>query len=158
MKIDNVSQIVQEELSDAKEIVEAAKNKFEQGVNALDDLEAISFFEEAVDLVPDYVDAWNKLGEVYCKLSLLSKAESCYNKALKINYHNVEAILGQANVYHRLEIYKCAIYEYERALDLEPENLRTWFGLAAVYKDTQCYIQAITCWEKILLILDARKL
>ena len=158
MKIDNVCQIVQEELSDAKEIVEAAEKKFEQGVNAYDDLEAISFFEEAVDLVPDYVDAWIKMGEVYCRLSLLSKAESCYNKAKKVNSSNVETLLGLATVYHRKEIYRSAIYEYEYALDKDPENLGAWFGLAAVYKDTQCYVQAIACWEKILEIMDARKL
>ncbi len=153
---ENVRRSVVEELVDAKEIVNAAKKWVIQGDNSSDELEAIRCYEAAVDIVPDCVDAWNKMGEVYCRLSLLSKAQSCYNKAQKINPHNVEALLGLATVYHRREIYKSAIDEYEYALVEEPENLGAWFGLAAVYKDTQCYNQAITCWEKILLILDAR--
>ena len=149
----NIRRIVEEELDDAREIVEEAKKRYMQGLKS-SGLEAIPCFEAAIDLVPDYVDAWNKLGESYCKLSLYGKAESCYNKAQKIDPHNVETLLGLATVYHRREMYRSAITEYEYALAEEPENLRAWFGLAAVHKDTQCYVQAVTCWEKILEILD----
>ena len=146
---ESLREIVLEELADAREIVDEARKLYMQGLkNPV--LEAIPCFEAAVDLVPDYIDAWNKLGEVYCKLSLYVKAESCYNKVQKIDYHNVEAFLGLAAVYHRREMYRSAVNEYEYALAEEPDNILALFGLAAVYKDTQCYCQAMACWEKIL--------
>ncbi len=145
--------IVEEELDDAREILEEATRRYREGLK-YSGLEAVHCFEEALDIVPDLVDALINLGEVCCGLSLYSKAESCYQKVIKMDPHHVEALLGLGAVYHRQEIYRNAVYEYECVLVEEPENLRAWFGLAAVHKDTQCYVQAVTCWEKILEILD----
>ena len=100
MITESLREIVLEELADAREIVGEARKLYMKGLkNPV--LEAIPCFEAAVDLVPDYIDAWNKLGEVYCKLSLYVKAESCYNKAQKIDHHNVETLLDLVAVYHR---------------------------------------------------------
>lgn len=98
------------------------------------------------------------MSETYDRLSLLDKAVKCCVKAHEIDCSNVQVLLRMGDLVHRLVWFERAIHYYELVLVSEPENSVAWFGLAAGYKDTQCIMQAITCWEKILEILDARKL
>ena len=155
---ESIWETVQEELSDAEEIVAEAHKRYESGLVESDELKAVKFFMEADDLVPDYLDAWIKMSETCVHLSLLDKAVKCCVKAHEIDCSNIQDLLRMGDLVHRLEWFEQSIHYYELVLENEPENTVAWFGLAAVHKDTQCYVQAVTCWENILLILDARKL
>ncbi len=117
-------------------------------------LKSIYFLEEAVDLVPDYLEAWIKLSEHYSGLSLLDKAVSCCRKAHEIDSGNVLVCLRMGDLCHRLEWFEKSISYYERVSIKEPGNYLAWFGLASVYKDTQRYMQANICWKKIIEIID----
>ncbi len=71
---EDIRRIVLDEISEGNEIIVETKKKFDLGISEVDVLKSIHFFEEAVDIVPDYLEAWVKLSELYGRLSLWDKA------------------------------------------------------------------------------------
>ena len=63
----------------------------------LDD--ALPWRQKVVDLAPDYVPAWIRLGDVYLKRNQLSDAEAAYQSALKVDSGNAYALVGWARIH-----------------------------------------------------------
>jgi tetratricopeptide (TPR) repeat protein len=65
---------------------EPAKKAYGKGVNAMTDEKwaaAQKNFEKAVEIDPDYAQAWSDLGEVLAKLSKLTEARAAWEKAVQ---------------------------------------------------------------------------
>jgi len=64
-----------------------AKKIFEKGKSALDlkhFKEAIKWFDKALEIDPQYIDAWFLKGEAYENCEDFEKATKCYDAVLKI--------------------------------------------------------------------------
>ena len=87
----------------------------------LDD--AVAFFMKAVDLNPEFTQAWNNLGVAYQARSEFGKAAKAYKTALALspNYALVHYNLG-AN-FDAMGKYTKAIRSYQTAFELDPGML-----------------------------------
>ena len=83
----------------------------------LADAEAI--YERAVDLSPNFVQAWNNLGLAYQAQRKFGKAKGAYKQAIELapNFAIVHYNLGTA--YEASGSYKKMIASYKRALELD---------------------------------------
>jgi tetratricopeptide (TPR) repeat protein len=81
--------------------------------------EAEAIYERAVDLSPNFVQAWNNLGLAYQAQRKFGKAKRAYKQAIELapNFAIVHYNLGTA--YEASGSYKKMISSYQRALELD---------------------------------------
>ncbi len=91
--------------------------------------EAISYFEKAVELKPDYADAHNNIGAAYIEKANPIIEEM--NKSLT-DFDKYDRLQAQ-----QLEIYKQAIPHYEMAYKYNPESISTVQTLLGLYENLE---------------------
>ena len=122
--------------------------------------QAITEHEKAIDLNPEFHEAWVNLGIVYRLLGELDRAEECYNKALSIepDYPELHASIGV--LYMVKGEPKQAIEALENAVGLDPQlagahgNLALAYAMIGRFDDAEASLQQATAlgyenWEAI---------
>ena len=95
--------------------------------------ESISAHQKAVELDPNYHEAWVNLGIAYRQSGDLEKAEECYQKAIKIdpNYANLHISIGALYVV-KGESEK-AIMALEKAIKLDSQSPIAYGNISYAY-------------------------
>lgn len=96
---------------------------------------------KAIKLDPKLVDAWNELGECYCKNDDLVKAKSCFEGALKekrnkISLRNLSILIRQENYTTReqkIENIEKGLSFAKEAIQLDPYDGLSWAILGNAY-------------------------
>jgi tetratricopeptide (TPR) repeat protein len=102
----------------------SAKVKFEEGKNQVKDHnleQAVICFQEAIRLQPDYVAAYNQLGNALQTLEQSDEAIACYQKILEINPNVAAAHCNLGSIWQTQEKFEAAIAAYQRAIKLKPD-------------------------------------
>ena len=92
--------------------------------------ESIGYLRKALQLNPEYSDAYNNLGSTLYKQGNFEKAVEYFKKALELNpqyysaYNNLGTVLGQQGR------PKEAIKHFKKALEINPESHATRYNLA----------------------------
>jgi Tfp pilus assembly protein PilF len=76
--------------------------------------------EEAIRLVPDFVAAYNYLGQVYEGMGQYSQAQDFYETALEYNPEYADAYLNLGKLYYRSGERQKAIRAFDKVVRLEP--------------------------------------
>ena len=85
---------------------------------------AKAHLEEAIQLVPDFVAAYNILGQVYEGLGQYSKAKYSYEKALEVNPEYVDAYLNLGKLLYKSGARQKAIESFDKVIRLDPGSDR----------------------------------
>ncbi|MFL6277858.1 MAG: protein kinase domain-containing protein [Blastocatellia bacterium] len=100
----------------------------------------IYFFEKAIEIDPNYANAWAGLGAIYdLKGSFLGlpelslKAIECEERAIAINPRHTQAYQFLGGAYLGVGRYDEAIAAIKRALEIEPNNAGAHSGLGRAY-------------------------
>lgn len=72
---------------------------FNQGVNASSDKEKIEFYTRAVQMSPNFIEAYFNLGRAYKNLGQLTEAENAFKKALTCNPGQLQSKIKQTILY-----------------------------------------------------------
>lgn len=80
--------------------------------------EAMSYYEAALALKPDEVDALNSLGVIYEEVGLLEKAEEKYLAAIKVDYKFLPAYSNLGVLYWNQGNTAKAIHYFQKRVDL----------------------------------------
>ena len=106
--------------------------------------------KEAIDLKPDYSDAYNYLGFVYFRQGKVNDAIEAYKKALDnllyLNPQDAHLNLGVA--YLSLKQYQKAKVHLEEAIRLVPDFAAAYNSLGKTYEGLRQYDQARVAYEK----------
>jgi protein O-GlcNAc transferase len=116
-------------------ISEAAKVKFEEGkaqVKAQNLEQAIACFREAIALQPDYVAAYNQLGNGLQTLGKSDEAIAVYQKILEINPNVAAAYCNLGCIWQMQEKYELAISAYQQAIKLKPDFALAYCNLGGL--------------------------
>ena len=111
--------------------------------------EAVTVLSRAIELKPDYSDAWFKRGEAYAHLGQTDKALAEVSQGIKSNRPSAENWFYGGRAYHRMGRNDDAIAAYKEAIRLQPgfADAHIFLGLAlrevgrldeaiAAYKET----------------------
>ena len=128
---------------------------FEKGFEALQNGEfakAISFFDQVLEIDPNYVPALNNKGSALRILGMYEEAIVYFDKALEIDPNDVKALYNKGNALSDLEKYEEAIVSYDKALEIDPNDVKALYnkGLALYYLEK--YEEAIVSYDKVLEI------
>jgi tetratricopeptide (TPR) repeat protein/lysophospholipase L1-like esterase len=88
--------------------------------------EAIGSYQAAVELKPDYPDAWNNLGNAYKETGDPDKAAGCIEKALQLNPQYAAAWNNMAGVMEVKGENQAALESYNQAIQLNNNFPEAW--------------------------------
>ena len=81
---------------------------------------AISVFTEAIEIDPNWAEAWNKRATVYYMIGEFEKSQNDIDKVLNLEKRHFGALAGQGLVNIQLKNYEKAILSYQMAEKIYP--------------------------------------
>ena len=96
--------------------------------------QAISYYEKAIQIQPNYVKAHNNLGVILKELGEHQKAISYYEKAIQIDPKYEVAYINLGMLFKELGEYQKATSYYEKAILNDPNSIRAINGLSDLFK------------------------
>jgi tetratricopeptide (TPR) repeat protein len=95
--------------------------------------EAIVFFRRAIDLNPDFAEAYYNLGVAYEELGKHEDSVETLKKAIRLTPENANAHYALGYAYYQLKRYKESVDALERSLALKPGNAFARKKLGSAY-------------------------
>ena len=114
--------------------------------------EAAQAYEQALDLDPDYADAYCHLGAVRYNQGHRAAARLAFEACLERAPHHVEASFNLANVLEEAGEDERALTHYRRALAIDPHYPDLHINLALLYEKLGRMPQAVRHWRRYLQI------
>ncbi|MEA5418962.1 CHAT domain-containing tetratricopeptide repeat protein, partial [Spirulina sp. CCNP1310] len=121
--------------------------------NAGDLMGAIAKYTQALNISPNYADAYDALGIIYCDhLHEYQKAIDDFTKAIEIEKNQSSYWENRGRAYLLWKQYEKAIENFNRAIVLDPCNTSAHGNLGVVYKDLNQYQEAIKNFDQVINI------
>jgi len=95
--------------------------------------DALGAYRRAVELAPDFADAWCNLGTVHFHRGERSDARSCYECALGCEADHLEANFNLANLLDDEGRRETALHHYKAAVRIDPSFADARLNLALLY-------------------------
>lgn len=125
VRLDNTSssyERARNERAEKEKKVERLMGKASISYDAQKYEEAISTYDEALKIKPDYHEAWYNKGDAFSELGRYQEAITAYNKALKIKSDHHEAWYNKGNALRELGRHAKAVAAYVEALKIKPNH------------------------------------
>jgi serine/threonine protein kinase len=124
---------------------------------ALDNLgqqeSAITAYDRAIALDPDYAWSWNNRGDAYVKLGEVTKAFDDFERAIKLNQEQSFVPWNNlGRLYYQEQNYFESITAYKNALAINENYLPALIGLGNAYKSVEQYTAATKAYDRALEI------
>jgi tetratricopeptide (TPR) repeat protein len=94
---------------------------------------AISYYEQALKIDPEFAFAWDNMGICYRRLDNYDKALEAYQKSLEIDPEGLMPLQNIAIVYQYKREYSKAIEAYERLALIDKDNPEVYYGIGNIY-------------------------
>jgi len=118
--------------------------------NELD--KAASCFQEAINMHPGFVEAYNNLGLVETELGRKAEAVYHFEKAIELEPDLSASYTNLGYIYYLEESYLDAISMYVEALKRSANNSTVWTNLGNVHYKLRNLDQARAAWEKAIAL------
>lgn len=115
-----------------------------------DNDKAIMAFQKAVELKPDYEQAYVILGLLY-SAKKDQKALEYYSSALRLNPHDTAALYDKGKYYQDMDSFQRAIDEYQKILVMDANKRDANYGIGYCLFYLKKYDDAIGYFSKVLL-------
>ena len=117
-----------------------ASLKYEDYFNRANDLYfkgeyelALKSMEKAIELKPDYTNAWVNKGIILGNLNQHELALKAFEKVIKLEPSNSKAWDNRSHVLHNLGRDELALTSIEKAIELEIKSANAWYNYACIY-------------------------
>ncbi len=111
--------------------------------------EAVQVFDTAIDLNPEFADAYYNRGNTLKDLGQLKAAVESYGKAVELNPEFAEAYNNRGNILRDLGQLKAAVESYEKVVELKPNYALAHRHLSCLKKYKPADVQ-IETMERLL--------
>lgn len=114
-----------------------AAEYFERAVRQAQDNydKQIQYLTRAIELAPDYADAFNLRGMVHSKIGKDAEALDDYTRALELNPQLSAAYHNRALLYAARKQYEQSMQDYNAALDFSPEDAELYVNRGRLFFD-----------------------
>ncbi len=111
---------------------------------------ALGAYESAIQVNPNYVDAYVNIGTLYYDRQKFEKAQRYYRQALARDPHHAKAYFNLGNVLDELGCSDKAIELYEKAIQVDSSFSDAYFNLATICEKLGIQDTAIKHWTSYL--------
>lgn len=98
-----------------------------------DKQKSLQEFQKAIELKPNYADAYHNAGNVYRELNQKDKALEHYQKAVQLNPNLWQSYQNIAAIYFENKQYDKALEFIQKAIKVNPENINLRVNLGIIY-------------------------
>ncbi len=113
---------------------------------------SVAYFEKAIELNPNFSEAYNNLGNVKKRIGNIDEAISCFKKAIQLKENNILAYFNLANTYKENRYFNELIETYEKILSFNQNDIKTLYNLGSVYLFLGDISKGKNYFEKIIKI------
>ena len=96
---------------------------------------AIYYFKKAIEIKPDFAEAYHNLGVAFYYNGNTNEALNFLKKALEVKEDYAKAHYSIALIYYETRDFDNAIFHLSNVIQLEPNNANAHFDLAVAYVD-----------------------
>ena len=114
--------------------------------------DALTDYDKALQISPDFAEAWLGRGNVFFELNRPDEAQAAYDKALALNPELPNAWVARGNIDYGFLRYDQADVAYNKALALKPNLAEAWIGRGNVMDRLQRHDEAVVAFDNALLI------
>ena len=112
--------------------------------------EALSAYEQALQLDPSYAVAWNNKGNALRTLKRSAEALAAYERALQLDPKNAVAWNNKGHMLYDQKRLAEALAAYEQALQLDPYYAVAWCNKAAAFNALKSTDEALAACERAI--------
>lgn len=113
-------------------------------------IEAVSAYDEAVKIKPDFYQAWHDRGIALGKSGKYIDALISYDKALEIAPDDFEALYKKSSVLMILEWNDEALLVNNKCLKIKPDSYLVWFYRGEILRNLDRYEEAVASYDEAL--------
>ena len=113
---------------------------------------AIAAYQKAIQLEPNFAEAYGGLGVIYWRTGNLDAAIRHCQKAIKIAPENIEFHQNLTRIYWQNGRYDAAAVGYKIILELNPSDENALHHLGLILLSKQAYDDAVSYFQKVLQI------
>ncbi|WP_159786063.1 tetratricopeptide repeat protein [Sodalinema gerasimenkoae] len=110
--------------------------------------DAIVAYQQAVQLKPDYHQAWSNQGSALFHLERYPEAIAAYNRALNIYPDYPEAWNNKGGALSKLGQYEEALAAYDRAVELKPDYVEAWNNRGLALMELKRYKESVASYNR----------
>tara|TARA_B100001057_G_scaffold352675_1_gene354393 strand:- start:2707 stop:4203 length:1497 start_codon:yes stop_codon:yes gene_type:complete len=111
---------------------------------------AVDSWKEALNINPNYIEAFNGIGNAYLKLKNINLAIENFEKAIRINPNFFEAYCNLGSSFLKLKKYQSAIINFEKAIKIKPNYSKAIYGKAYSLMQNKNFDEAIIFFNKFI--------
>ena len=108
--------------------------------------------DQAIQLKPDYAEAWSNRGNALQDLKRYEEALASHERALELKPDYAEGWSNKGAVLNELKRYDEAIAHYDKALSLKPDYADAWSNKGTTLNQIKRYDEAIAHYDKALTL------
>jgi tetratricopeptide (TPR) repeat protein len=110
--------------------------------------EAISEFNGALRLYPEYVEVFNNLAVSYHRMGLVDEAIEKLREAISFRPGYLEAHCNLGSIYASSGRYEEALSEFNAALSINPGSALVYYNLGNLYQEQEKFPEAIIAFQE----------
>ncbi|KND04973.1 anaphase promoting complex subunit CDC23 [Spizellomyces punctatus DAOM BR117] len=119
-----------------------------------DHFRALDYFQRALKLRPNYVEALIMMGDEYMELKNSNAALETYQRAADVAPHDFRTWYGVAKAFDMLAMSDHAIPYYQKAAACRPYHSQTWTAMGQAFEASAKDAQAMMCFKRALICTD----
>jgi len=114
--------------------------------------EAIDEFKRAIELKPDYAEAYYHMGQAYFSLHRYDESYAAHKNSVKYDPKSADAHFSFGVISYMLGNDKEAIDALKKVLNVDPNHVNAYMKLGNIYLELKQYQDATDTYEKVLKI------
>ncbi len=111
---------------------------------------ALEAYQKAVELDPNFGDAYVNMGNIYYLQELFVDAQHCYRMAIACDPDHAKAYFNLGNTLDALQRTQEAVDCFQKSLEKEPHSPDAHYNLAATYEKLGLWDAAFSHWKNYL--------
>ena len=134
-----------------------AKQYYKAGKDFIDTKnfkDAVEQFTKAIEIDPDYTDAYIERAIAYERIDKLENAADDYNRAIVFEQKDPEIFYGAARINYKLGNYEEAKKFIEKSMSLKSKYLEALQLQVKILIELEDYMNALTAAKKALILKD----
>jgi tetratricopeptide (TPR) repeat protein len=112
--------------------------------------EALAAYDKAIQLQPEYVDAWLGRGNSLQALMRYQEALAAYDKLIQLG--NNFGWIGRSEALYRLQRYQEALASLDKTIQLQPNNDDAYYRQGYILDELKRYDEALLSYNRALSI------
>ena len=114
--------------------------------------EAIETYNKAIEINPQFAEAWNNKGTALGNLGRFEEALIAYDKAIEINPQFAEAWNSKGAALGNLGRFEEALIAFDKAIEINPQFVGAWINKGAALRNLGRFEEALIASEKAIEI------